>query len=253
MKEITRILPIRLDRLNNDEYAQFLRGTANLISAAGLENLAITEQVFSDFIDSINALTESTRQSRVSKETKDLKDLDKKRNELSVFLLSSFRLERKSPIAERRDSGDTLYVETKNYIGLQGLPIRQKSNVISALVKDLLKSKNIVCINSLGLLKVVRELEEVNIAYQKLIEGRAESQVENNIVSAKKIRATSDAQYETMMDYAFAMNVIHPSKESSNFVVYQNKLIEDTNNAFKQRKAQIGMKQTGEVSEVKPM
>lgn len=253
MKEIVRIKEFRLDRLNNDEYAQFLRGTANLISVATLDKLGVEEELFREFMMRINQLTDSTRQSRSSKETKELKDLDKKRNELSVFLLSAFRLERKSPIKERKEAGEVLYDETKNYIGLQTLPSRQKSHVISGLIKDLLKSKNIVCINTLGLLKIVRELEEVNVSYQKTTEGRAESQVENVLINAKKIRLVSDKQYEDIVTWAFATNLVNPSPESKNFVVMQNKLIEDTANAYKQRKAIASGKVTEENTETKPM
>lgn len=235
MSQIQRITPIRLARLNNDEYAQFLRSTANLITTASLERLHIEKELFDRFKVGINLLTETTHRTRSSKETKALQVLDKKRNQLVSFLLSSFRLERKSPISLRSEAGLSLYQNTKNYIGAQKSPIRQKSHIIDSLIKELDKPHNARYIQDLGLSSVINDLAKYNSEYQNLTFERAENQVESSGISIVKLRKEVDTIYEDMMTWAFAMSLISPSPEVKNFIVLQNKLIEDTIVSYKLR------------------
>lgn len=245
MKNLTTINSLALDKLNNDEFAQFMKGVVNLATNATLEKLSVKEDVFNELKRNLELLTEASRQSRLSQETEKLISLDKQRSELLSFVVSSFSLERKNVITSRKEAATVLYKEFKNYKGVQTLPIRQKSQAIDALLKDLKKPQLEQYVNILGLQKSVTALEDLNQRYQKLLEGRAENQVNVLLVNVKKVRKETRELYYEVVRYAYAMNLINPSEESISFINLLNKLIEDTKNANKQRLAQSSSAKNG--------
>lgn len=235
MKKIIDIKAINLEKLNSAEYAQFIERVINLVTKATPEKLFIEEDLVTALQKKLETLTEIIGQSYASQETKKLADTDKERNKLAVFLLSSFRLERNNIDEKRKESATILHDLSKHYKGLQYLPVRQKTQFISAMLNDLTKSENKAHINVLGLSKTVNALETKNQEYQKLSEGRSESQLANTFVSFKQIKKETNALYRDLIKYAFAGNLLHESPESLNFVNLINKLITDTMNANKQR------------------
>ena len=58
----------------------------------------------------------------------------------------------------------------------------------------------------------------------------------------KTVRQELDEQYDDLVTIAFVTSVATPSKEATDFVVYMNKLIADTETAYNQRIAQRGKK-----------
>ena len=124
MEKLTKIKEISLRVLNNAEYTQFLSNTEQLLQTAGAGHLRIDAGLLAEFRDNIQKLTDISFQSRASTETEELAKLDKQRDDLAVYLLAAFRVERKSPIIHRREAAAKLYTITKNYIGVQSLPNR---------------------------------------------------------------------------------------------------------------------------------
>lgn len=242
MDKIVEINGIRVEKLNNDEFAQFIKTTINLIEEATLDKLTIRPgwlQLLKRYLDD---LTEASRQNRQSSETESISVLDKKRGQLVVLLLSSFRNERNHILENRKEAATYLYHLTRNFAGTQSLPTRQKSQTISALLKDLRKPLEAEYISTLGLTEVVDTLYEYNSECQRLIESRAESQISEVKINTKKVRLEASKLYRGIVKYAFATNLLHPTKESSNFVGLLNKLISDTMLANKQRLAQASAK-----------
>lgn len=237
MKKIEHIKNIQLSRLNNDEYTQFLKTTANYIYTIDLTTMNVENSLLDMFKNNINELTSSSRGKKISHNSKNLKELDKKRNELSVFLLSSIRLERKSPILHKKKSAEHLYRVVKNYFGLQVLPKRQKSHAIDSLVLELKKLENFNCIGDLLLSVVVDDLYLANQKYQTLIMDRAEEQIGNKKRTTISIRKETDIIYHNIITYIFAKSVIEPNQYTENFIKLQNKLISDTISSLKQRTA----------------
>ena len=241
MELIVEVKPIKFSLLNNDEYAQFVTGVVNLAEIATLEKLFIDSKDFNVLKKKLDDLTEVGRQTRGSKETQRISELDKSRSDLVVFLLSLFRVEQKNIVSERKEAAKALYKECKNYLGIQSLPIRQKSHAISGLIKDLEKDNNKKHTTTLGVLESVASLKNYNQEVQKLIEGRAENQLVNTLPNAKKLRNEISELYKHITKCAYAMNIINKTEESSNFINLLNKLVEDTSFANKQRLAQIAV------------
>lgn len=233
------IKSIPVEKLNNDEYAQFVKGVLSLVSGATLEKLSVSETIFDGLHKNVELLTEASRQSRQSQDTEKITQIDKQRTEVLSYLLSSFRLEQKNIDSVRKAAASTLFKEFKNYVGTQSLPSRQKSQAIDAFVKDLKKPQSVTHLTILGLLRSVDALEDYNKKYQKLVEGRAESQIATSLINVKQVRKEANQYYKDIVKYAGAMNVIHPTLESGNFIALLNKLIDDTMLSNKQRLSQL--------------
>lgn len=234
---IVKIKSIKLSRLNNNEYGNFLKSVENLVTDASLEKLSIQEEVFDKFKQAVNQLIDITNKSRLRVETKELNKMNKLRDELASYLLANIKIESKSPLLSRKKSATSLYAETANYIGLQYEPNRQKTHIINALISDLEKKQNAIDLDILGLSEVVRDLKQVNNSYAEILQIRAEEQVKDATDNSKKIRKELDMYYDLITNWAYASSLILSSQETKVFVVLLNKLIDDTINAYKLRTA----------------
>lgn len=243
MDKIVEISSIRFERLNNDEFAQFIKTLINLAEEASLEKVGVKQEWITLLKGYVDDLTEASRQSRLSSETQSISMLDKQRGQLVVFLLSSFRNERNHILENRKEAGSYLYKLTRNFAGIQSLPTRQKSQTISALLKDLKKPHEATLVETLGLTQVVEKLTEYNQEYQRLVESRAEKQIKNVKINTKRVRLEATKVYRGVVKYAFATNLLHQTQESASFVELLNKLISDTMAANKQRLAQVSVKE----------
>lgn len=238
MKNLTELKAVNLDKLSIGEYSQFIERVVNLIVKATPEKLFLEDDLLPALQEKLVLLTEVIGQSYASQETKQLNELDKERNKLAVFLLSSFRLEKNSIEEDRKKAATELYNISKNYIGVQTFPMRQKTQFINGMTNDLYKAENKKHIVTLGLLKTLDLLDEKNKAYQTLSEGRSESQLANKVVSFKEVKKETNALYRRLTKFAFAGNLLHESAESMNFINLLNKLITETMAANKQRLSQ---------------
>ncbi|MFK8266140.1 DUF6261 family protein [Capnocytophaga cynodegmi] len=242
-----------LVKLNNDEYAQFIKGVVNLIDESALDKLAVKQELFASIQKNLDLLTEASRQSRSSKESESINRLDKQRTELLSYITSSFRLARKSSMDSHKESAQVLSKEFKNYSGVASLPTRQKSQAIDALLKDLEKAEIAKHLKVLSLSHAVSTLKEVNAKYQELVGVRAETQATTPLINVKKVRKETHLLYRELVRYAFSNNVINPSDESQSFIRLLNKLMDDTMNAYKQRLGQLNAnKNTSAKEENKP-
>ncbi|AVM55325.1 DUF6261 family protein [Capnocytophaga sp. oral taxon 864] len=227
-----------VSKLNNDEYAQFIKGVVKLVNTTTVEKLGVKPELITAIEKNLDLLTEASRQSRSSKESENINRLDKQRNELLSYLLSSFRLGKKSSLQTQKDSAQILYLEFKNYKGVASLPTRQKSQAIDALVKDLEKPEIAKHLKTLGISHAVVPLKEANAKYQELVDVRAENQISNKVINVKKVRKETDLLYKDLARFVFANHIINASAETDNFTTLFNKLLDDTINANKQRLAQ---------------
>ena len=227
-----------VSKLNNDEYAQFVKGIVKLVYAGTIEKLRVEEELVTAIQENVELLTEASRQSRSTKESGNMAQLDKKRNEILSYLLSSFRVGKKSAIQSQKEAADILLLEFKNYRKVSTLPTRQKSQAVDALIKDLEKPEIRELLTTLGAINAVAPLKEINAKYQELLDVRAEKQLKNSSINVKKVRNETEELYRQLTRVVFAYNVINPSNEKKNFISLITKLIEDTMSANKQRLAQ---------------
>ena len=188
-------------------------------------------------------MTEIVAQSRASVETAQIAETDKKADELIIYLMATFRTNLTSPIQTMRNAAEPLYLKTKPYVGCQTFPQGQQIQKMRGLLSDLSTADMSAHITTLGLTAVVEELNTITVQYSALIEQRTASQLANKLDAGKTVRLELDEQYDDLVTIAFVTSVATPSKEATDFVVYMNKLIADTDTAYNQRVAQRGKKE----------
>ena len=149
-------------------------------------------------------------------------------------------------IQAMRTAAETLYLKTKPYVGCQTLPQGQQIQKMRGLLSDITTSEMSAHITTLGLSAVVEELGTITVQYTTLIEQRSASQLTNKLDAGKAVRLELNEQYDDLVTIAFVTSVAIPSKEATDFVVYMNKLIADTETAYNQRIAQRGKKEETE-------
>lgn len=238
MSSIKTIKDFYLKRLNNAEYTQFLSNVEGLVTKASPAKLGVEDSLFNAYKANVAKLTEIAKQSTASQETQRMESLDQERDNLVTYLLSSIKNERKSPVQKRKEAASELYRVTKPYSGIQTMPYRQETQHIESLCTDLSHPENEVHIQKLGLNEAVASLETTNQEYKKLTAERTESKTSAPTENIKQIRNLSDEQYTEISLRAFAQSVALPNQEATKFVAALNQLIDETQNAYKQRTAQ---------------
>ena len=254
MKQVLDIKSVNLEQLNNLEYAHFIKSTLNLIQNVTLEKINLEQEVYDALVKYQDDLTEATRQTRFSTETQRIVELDKQRGDYVVFLLSSFRFERKNSIVKRKEAAFLLHKVMKRYAGIQSLPSGQKTQTIEGFLKDINKPEYEKAVSDLGIEHTITALTKANQEYQKLVAGRAENQLANTLINTKKVRKEATRLYRYMAKCAFGTHIVTQSEESANFINLLNKLIIDTTNANKLRLSQIAIgKSSSTKEEIKKM
>lgn len=246
MGSYQKISPIRLGKLNNAEYTNFMNRTLSQALAVGTEKIGASEALIDNITANVNKMTDIVAQSRASVETAQIAEVDKKADELIVYLMATFRTNRTSPIQAMRTAAETLYLKTKPYVGCQTLPQSQQIQKMRGLLADITTTEMTAHITTLGLTAVVDELNIATAQYSILIEQRTASQIANKLDAGKVVRTELDEQYDDLVTIAFITSVATPSKEATDFVVYMNKLIADTETAYNQRVAQRSKSTTTE-------
>ena len=115
MGSYLKINPIRLGKFNNAEYTNFMNRTLNQAVAVGIEKIGASEALIDNITANVNKMTDIVAQSRASVETAQIAEVDKKADELIVYLMATFRTNRTSPIQAMRTAAETLYLKTKPY------------------------------------------------------------------------------------------------------------------------------------------
>ena len=115
MGSYLKINPIRLGKFNNAEYTNFMNRTLNQAVAVGIEKIGASEALIDNITANVNKMTDIVAQSRASVETTQIAEVDKKADELIVYLMATFRTNRTSPIQAMRNAAETLYLKTKPY------------------------------------------------------------------------------------------------------------------------------------------
>ena len=115
MGSYLKISPIRLGKFNNAEYTYFMNRTLNQAVAVGIEKIGANEALIDNITANVNKMTDIVAQSRASLETAQIAEVDKKADELIIYLMTTFRTNRTSPIQAMRNAAETLYLKTKPY------------------------------------------------------------------------------------------------------------------------------------------
>lgn len=251
MATILKPQSISLSRLNNAEYTYFAGQIVNRILADTAEALHVPTATLAAYRANHEKMVEIVAQSRISEETAEIAEVDSEEDAIIVYINATIRNAKSSPLSDKKVAGTALYNATKPYIGIQRLPQRQQVQKVSGLLSDLAKEEVASHLETLGLIEEVERLDTLNARYLSLLTSRADSQIANAVEASKPIRTEMDAQYDEMITTIWAFSIASPSDALTNFIVFLNKLIDDTNTAYNQRMAQSGKASEAEKTETK--
>ena len=234
-----KINAISLKKLNNAEYAYFTQQVSNLIHEGTAEKLHVSAATLTAFDANLKLLTDIVAQSRISDETADIVAVDKEADDLITYILSAIRSAKQSPVAAQKAAATTLYNATKPYAGIQQMAQRQEVQQARGLLTDLAKPDLKAHVQTLALQPAVDQLKTTVDRYASLLESRAASQVAADLGAAKPVREKMNDEYDEMTTVAFAFSIAAPATELTTFITKLNKLIDDTNTAYNQSRAQM--------------
>ena len=230
---------INLQKLNNAEYAYFTQQVSNLIHEGTAEKLHVSAATLTAFDANLKLLTDIVAQSRISDETAEIEVVDKEADDLITYILSAIRSAKQSPVAAQKAAATTLYNATKPYAGIQQMAQRQEVQQARGLLTDLAKPDLKAHVQTLALQPAVDQLKTTVDRYASLLESRAASQVAADLGAAKPVREKMNDEYDEMTTVAFAFSIAAPATELTTFITKLNKLIDDTNTAYNQSRAQM--------------
>lgn len=239
MKEIIKIAPAGLAKLNNAEYTNFATRFHALANAAGFAELGLEDtadlEAYNDLLQQMNDLV---AQSRTSNRTAEMAEADRERDDLLTYLFALIRNAKNSPIADERKAGATLYNLTKPYVGIQRLPNQQETVQVKGLILDLNKAEYAEAYQALNLATVIEHLDDANARYATLTEERASSRLASQMDNSKTVRVQMDALYDYITTMGFVQSVAKPTEKTAQFVASLNALIAEVNTLYNQRTAQ---------------
>lgn len=197
---------LSLSRLSILEFGQHIKTVVQNILKLG----NITDTVLLQYLSTINQqLTDYDKamlQIRKSDETKKIVASDLKRDHAIIAMqrqLSVYELSEEETEVEAYASLNTLF---KTYHGIQKWNFEEETNGIDNLVSDLNNSKYKPLVVALNMTGFVTRLNNNNIAFKILFDGRIQEIADKVVYDTKSLRTTLKNTYEDMVDYALAMS-----------------------------------------------
>lgn len=225
-------------RLNNAEYAYLSGRLLEHAEIAGAAALGVTDEFIAALKANVEKLLAIHSSSYASEQTPLLNELDKKRDDLLVYLLADIRLATKSPRSGQQAAAESLLLTTKPYAGIQRLALNQKTADIFSLKKHLEESPALEHLTTLGLTSVLSELVGVNEEYERVTKLRIVESIENDLGSCHEVRLVTDEQIDYLCTMGLSASLINKSSEAVRFVENMNALIRQCRTANNQRLAQ---------------
>lgn len=238
-KRYLRIETIALSVLNNAEFLKLMRRIIFRIprkaSSSGGEDLPevqsadmeeISEEVYIDqeLVDELEGyldqMDELTRETTATLTTEELQKLEKQRDTLAGYIISTSLQATYLPIAEKSKAGKEIYIVVKPYQGIGKEPNEQETTLIKNMLGDIeshnLSSQMIL----LGLDDVAADLKRINDQYEELSAGRDKPKARQRVrEKVKELRAAATEVYQEIADRAFAANLLHPTATTEEYVL----------------------------------
>jgi len=240
MTQNTALQSFSAKKLSNAAYGAFMQAFEKLILKGTCEKLSLDATAFSNFQAQLNQFIDLNRNSGQQVLTKLLTELDYRRDQLLSYFFAKINLETSSPKEATRKAAESLLLFRKQYFGIQSKPQREESFLINGLLLDSEKAEYKPAITTMGLKETLEELKSVNTEFEAQLSQCAEAEISANPLPAKQLREQLDAFYAQSSRRVDAFNLLTPNAESAAFITSLNKLIKDTNDAWKLHKAQLG-------------
>ena len=241
MTTTTGLRPMGLHKLSNGLYAAFLNVFVAFVKEGTVAKLGIKAEDLTAFEGLMGKLDVALQQARKEAINQELDQLDLERDALLRYLLGTINLGSLAPEVNVQNAAKALADRREKYTGTAKKANLVETTEIKALVADAEKAELAPHFAALGLTGTIAKLKTVNESYTEKWKARIEKQTESPRIVIKKLRPELDFLYVKMTAKINALNIVSPVAETERFVSKMNKLISDTNLAYKQHKAQVGL------------
>ena len=238
-KKYLRIETISLSRLNNTEFIKLMRriifrlprktsssGEEDLPEVQSADTEEISEEVYIDkeLVEELEGyldqLDELTRETTATLKTEDLESLDKQRDTLAGFIISSSLQATYLPLEAKRKAGKEIYIVVKPYAGIGQEPNEQETALINNMLGDIESHNLSAQMTLLGLDDVAAELKRLNDLYEEISAARDKPKARKRVKEkAAELRAAAMEVYQEIADRAFAANLLHPTATTEEYVL----------------------------------
>lgn len=235
MDSFAQIHPIHQYQLNNAELEFFVRGTVSNILKSGYTKLGIAKGQFDPYNANSALLSDIVSQSRISDRSALIAEADRKCDALLRYFYMQVDTGCLSPVEADRRAYISIANAIAPYRGLHKLPQHQQIAQTRGLVLDVSRagmSENIVQLN---LTSSVQAIDNANVEYALLVDGRREEQAEKRLPPTGGVRRELYEQYDVIITVVLAHHLVNPTPESTSFIKKQNALIDETNARYNQR------------------
>ena len=239
MATLSKIKNVYLKKFNNSEHLSFMMRTGEQIgdTVEAAAELGISADTYNAFNACLDKLEDIVKQSRISDETAQMNDADLQRTRLALHLFISLRAARYAPLASHRSAAIHLYNVIKPSTVLCRKPKHQKTSIISAILMDLKAPEQTKEVALLNLTETRTQLEATNTLFMRLTRQRSASQIKRRLGNAQPVRLKTDRLYNDIMALVFVTSISKPTARTADFIVHQNKYIDEANASYKLRKA----------------
>ena len=252
MSTIVKLKDVNLVRLNNAEFTEFMNrfralvpalgeeeeerpGGLSVLAATEITDYGLTAEMTEAFDADMQALTDAVSRSQVDENTKPRAELDAARDAYISYYFSQLSAARKSPFVETSGPAETLWTRTKDYRGIQRLPLQQETAQVRGLLFDLDKAENQPLVAALHLETLVEKLREANEEFAALSGESLATRAADLTEETKAVRTRLIERYDEISTTLFAYSVLFKDDVSLTFVRQLNSLIDETATAYKRR------------------
>ncbi|KOH45190.1 DUF6261 family protein [Sunxiuqinia dokdonensis] len=233
---MTRIDPISLQSLRNNEHFQFMTEVDQLVTAVPAGSLPVDE-VYPIFKEALTAEDEALRVAQGSLKTKLLDEIDARRD--SIWSACRGRVEATllSPMPEEAESAQVLMRLFDLYGNVRQMGKAEETSVLTNLVGDLLLPANEVHLNRLGIQSWVGVLKDENDQFQSIVQERVTEFAGRESADVRAKRLNVDPSYQELVDMVNAAVILkQATPEAQDFVSKLNVVIKSYNTLLAARR-----------------
>lgn len=229
------IQTVSLSKFNNAEYASLMQRFSTCIQVANPSNLGIELKDFEDFKILTQKMSDSIGKNRGFKETVEIAAIDKKADSLIKFIFNIVRTSTKFPSEDISKAANNVYNVLKCHKGCNKLPYREQLEQMRSLLMDIDNGNLLLDLHKLNLDDSIQELRETIIQYEDLLDKRTYSKLTSSKESGRSLRNKMNIIYQNFCTKAFVTSVSTPTKESADFIVAINYIIDECQMAYNHR------------------
>ena len=239
MEPFKRFADCPISQLYNDLFKEAMFRFRDQITIATPEKLGVGDYMVV-FEPALNKLNDLLERSFMFLETAPLGELDKRRDQLFIFINQTVRAATGSPIAAQKTAADVLTVMLHPYNLKEATKIAyaRESALIEGMLTDAYKAENLAHFTTLGLKEALDQLKAVQAAFRAKNEERADSRKDLLAEKTQDQRKEVFVIYGRMTDTIFAKSVLEPSADITKFMDDWNVRLKEISTTYNQSQAQ---------------